>query len=69
MTGNDIVTTIGKKVCALAEGASGWLGEPYVCRAHEHFDTGMAAMALWALMMVVALLEIRRRNRRFEDYL
>jgi hypothetical protein len=68
MTGNDVVTTIGEKVCALAEGASGWLGEPYLCAAHEYFDTGAATMALWALMMVVALLKIRQRYRRLEDY-
>jgi|GEM_PF-3575606 len=69
MAGNDVVTTIGEKVCALAGRASGWLGEPYLCAARDHFDTGAAAMALWTLMMVVALCEIRRRNRRLEDYL
>lgn len=68
MTGNDVVTTIGQKVCALAESASGWLAEPYVCAAADYFDTGAAAMGLWALMMLVALLEIRRRNRRLESY-
>jgi hypothetical protein len=64
MTGNDIVTMIGKAVCEAASGASAVLGQPYVCSTQEYFNTGAAMMGLWTLFAVVALIEIRRRNRR-----
>jgi hypothetical protein len=55
MTGNDIVTMIGKTVCEAASSATAMLGQPYVCSTQEYFNT---------LFAVVALIEIRRRNRR-----
>jgi hypothetical protein len=68
MTGNEIVTLIGKKVCEAAYGASATLGQPYVCSPQEYFNTGAAMMGLWTLFAVVALFEVRRRNRRADAY-
>ena len=68
MSSDDIVTIIGKEVCDATTGISAMLGAPYVCSPKEYFNTGAASVGLWVFLIVMAVIEIRRRNRRAEAY-
>lgn len=68
MTGFNIVTMIGEKVCEATYAATSMVGLPYECKPAEYFDTGAAMMSLHSLIMIAALIEIRRRNSKPDGY-